>query len=311
MLDLRRYKAQYLLGVVLVFLSVSGLSGCALLTPARSEVPADTVRAKLKAPTLATDKVLTIGIPANDAPQVATDSQGKLTGYYVDLGLALAKKLGLKASFMPGSSPDKAGLSGGPDIYLGASATGRYTTAVVTSSILQDAPALFAKKGQNSSVGAAQLQGASIAVQGGSAAQDALTKTGIVADEVIVTNINDAFKAVAEGRASYALCRADAGAFIARTFEDMHFVGTLGSAEILGFAARTGSSELIAQVSQALSALESDGTIDAIYQAWYGALPRTLNESLVNGIMITNSNSSQQSLTQVSATPSNLSSPSR
>ena len=277
-------------------ISLAGLAGCSLLTPTRANVAPETVRTKLSTPAIATKGVLTVGISASDAPQVMTDASGQLTGYTVDVARAIAKNLGLTATFVTDGTAAEVGGTGQPDIYLGATSADAAGDIAVSGDYLEDAPALFAKGSASdagaaatdataaTSLAAADLSGATIAVQTGSNASKVLSECGITAQTKPYGSVNECMKAVADGEVDYAACGATSGAYIARAYAGVILAGTIDAASTYGIAIRSTSVDLSQAVSQALEQLSADGTLEAIHRAWYGALPMSLTDAMVSGI---------------------------
>ena len=267
------------------------LAGCSLLTPSRANEEPEATLTKLTTPAIATKGVLTVGLPSESAPLVMTDDEGQLTGYTVDVARALAKNLGLKVTFVTGARVGDTGGSAAPDIYLGATADDADSTISVEGEFLQDASAIYgradaaASAGESTSaISADALSGATIAVQTGSAAQDALSKCGINATQKACANVNDCLAAVASGEADYAAVGASSGSYLARAYGDVRLMGTIDDATGYGAAVRTMNADLAQEISDALSELASDGTLDAIHAAWFGTAPRDLSDMLAAGI---------------------------
>lgn len=261
------------------------LGGCSLLTPTRAEVQPEQRLTKLTEPAIATKGVLTVGLAANDAPQVMNDSEGQLEGYTVDVARALAKRLGLDVAFITDAEPEEVGGAGAPDVYLGAVSEDATGDVSISGDLLEDAPALFGKvEGAPSTLAAEQLSGATIAVQRDSVSQDVLTKCGILAEQKAYSNVNECFDAVASGEVQYAACDATAGGYLSRVYADVAFVGTLDTVTTYGIAMRTVNTDLVEAVTDALNELAGDGTLDAIHMHWYGSLPMSMSDSMVSGI---------------------------
>lgn len=269
---------------VLALASIFTLGGCSLITPTLAEVTPTTARPKVSAPAVSSDGELLIGIPSSDAPQIITDDTGTLTGYTVDVGRALAQKLGLTPVFLTGADPSKIGTAGAPDIYLGAEERGLSSGLSLKGVFLEDAPALFAQDRTSTEAPSLQdLSTATIAVQVGSTAQDVLAKAGIEATQKTYANVNESLAAVARGEADFAACDATSGGYLSRAYPGMSFVCTLDEAASYGVAVKTSNDTLAREVESALSALEGDGSLEAIHRAWYGGLPVSLSGSLLTG----------------------------
>ena len=178
-----------------------GLSGCSLTTPTRAEVEPEPVKATLGADDLIEDGVLTVAMDMTDAPQAMTAQEGKPSGYYADIARLLAERMGLDLRVV--SSADVTGSlsKGKADLYIGAR-TGE--DGVVESGVLvQNASSIFAKSADGSrevpTVSATTLQGAVVAVQSDSAAQDAMDSAGIDTTLKTKSNVNECFEALAAG----------------------------------------------------------------------------------------------------------------
>lgn len=263
------------------------LGGCTLFTPSRAEVPREQTLTKLTTPSISTKGVLTIGIAANDAPQVATDADGQLAGYNIDVARALCKNLGLEATFVTGADPSAVGSDGEPDIYLGAVADDASDDVTLVGTFLEDAPAIFGKGGADSAasgLSAEDLSGSTVAVQMGSAPQDVLSACGIDAERKTYGNVNECFQALDAGEVDYVVCEASAGSYLARAYEGVGLLGTIDEAVSYGIAVRTTNTELAEKIEEALNELSSDGTLDAIHIAWYGSNPLSLSDRMISGI---------------------------
>ena len=252
-----------------------GLSGCSLTTPTRAEVEPEPVKATLGADDLIEDGVLTVAMDMTDAPQAMTDQEGKPSGYYADIARLLAERMGLDLRVV--SSADATGSlsKGKADLYIGAR-TGE--DDVVESGVLvQNASSIFAKSADGSrevpTVSATALQGAVVAVQSDSAAQDAMDSAGIDTTLKTKSNVNECFEALADGEVAY----------LARAYPGTVFVGTI--APMVSYDAIAASGTDLAD--QAMGILEdalSDGTLEAIFRLWYGDLPFSLDDLALDGV---------------------------
>ena len=259
-----------------------GLSGCSLTTPTRAEVEPEPVKATLGADDLIEDGVLTVAMDMTDAPQAMTDHEGKPSGYYADIARLLAERMGLDLRVV--SSADATGSlsKGKADLYIGAR-TGE--DDVVESGVLvQNASSIFAKSADGSrevpTVSATTLQGAAVAVQSDSAAQDAMDSAGIDTTLKTKSNVNECFEA---GEVDYVACDSTAGAYLARAYPGTVFVGTI--APMVSYDAIAASGTDLAD--QAMGILEdalSDGTLEAIFRLWYGDLPFSLDDLALDGV---------------------------
>lgn len=263
------------------------LSGCSLLTPSRTEAARnrEQVAPALDASSLVQEGVLTVAVDTADAPQGMTGTDGEVTGYYADVARALAQRLGLKVAFVSASSASNSLPDGSADIFLGA-ASASDDEVTVFGSCLEDAPALFVKDADAATVSASTLSTMTVGVQTSSAAADALAKAGVTAEQKAYANVNECFDALASGEVDCVACDATAGAYLARAYEGVGFAGTLGAVSVSGVAVLSSASDLSDEVSAAFEEIASDGTLSAVHAQWYGSLPSSLSDALVNGVTL-------------------------
>ena len=122
-------------------------------------------------------------------------------------------------------------------------------------------------------------------VQDGSASQEALARVNVVASSTY-SNVNECFEALAAGEVDYVACDATAGGYLARSYEGVFFAGTISSSTSYGIAYLSSSSDLADEVNNALDALATDGTLDAIHQVWYGPVPLSLSNEVISGVTL-------------------------
>ncbi len=285
----RRVRPGLPVLLMAMLLAAIGLGGCSLLTPSRAEVQRERTAAKVGSDALVSDGVLTVALDTADAPQGVIASDGSVTGYYADVASVLAQHLGLSVSFVDAGGPSSVLTGGKADIFLGAVASDASDSVTVFGDCLEDASAVFVRSDDAGALTASALSSMTVGVQGSSAAQDALNEAGISAAQETYSNANECFEALESGEIDCAVCDATAGAYLSRVYADISFAGTIDAVHVLGVAALDGNDELIDQVADALDALASDGTLDAVHAAWYGALPSTLSDTLLEGIQLSTS----------------------
>lgn len=293
--------------------AVLGLSGCAFnpvatfTTPTLAQFEQETVRAAVSDEALVSAGTLTVALDESDAPQAMQASDGTLTGYAVDTARALAARMGLKVSFVSATSADSALGGSKADIFIGdISKAGSDITNLGTC--LYDAPAVFgrADDGQAQSVSVDKLNSSTLGVQTSSASQEALAKAGITANQKTYSNINECFDALASGEVDYVVCDSTAGGYLSRLDDRIAFVATLETPSTLGVACASSNSTLSKAVSEALSNITADGTLEAVHSIWYGTMPFNLASEPVTGANVeaasaaeaTTSTSSSSSSTQ-------------
>ena len=296
MANVSRARATGIAFATAALLAVSGLSGCALTTPAISEVEEQTVSPTVSDDHLVSAGTLTVALDTNNAPQ-AMENNGKMTGYAVDVARALARKMGLKVTFVNGT-PAGSLSEKKADIYIGADDTSQSQALTLVGSYLDDATAIYAPKSDASAKPTAEsLSSKTVAVQGSSASQDALSRSGISAGQKTYSSINDCFEALDSGEVDYVACDANAGSYIARAYSGISFAGTLTEASSRYVACLSSATELTKAVGNALDGITADGTLDAIHTLWFGNTPVDLSKSELSGI----SDSSTSSETDATA----------
>ena len=203
--------------------------------------------------------------------------------------------MGLKVSFVNATSPSSALQDGEADIYLGATASDESGDISTEGEVLQNATAIFgintgSTSAASTTVSASDLTSARVGVQDGSASQEALARVNVVASSTY-SNVNECFEALAAGEVDYVACDATAGGYLARSYEGVFFAGTISSSTSYGIAYLSSSSDLADEVNNALDALATDGTLDAIHQVWYGPVPLSLSSEVISGVTLATSES--------------------
>lgn len=261
--------------------------GCSLMTPTRAEVEQQPQTPLVDASALIQEGTLTVALDTTGAaPQGMVDQDGRTTGYYADVARALADNLGLHITFVDAASASASVGEGTADIFIGASGSEATDEITVFGSCLENAPALFAVEGSMPTPALTALEGKTVAVQEGSAAQDALNKAGSTAEQLVCHDVNECFEALSAGRADCVACDATAGAYLARTYDNIAFAGTLDATTVTGVATLSSNSELAQQVGTAFDSISADGTLAAVHASWYGSLPLSLSDTLLSGVTI-------------------------
>ena len=281
-------RAGRIAATALMLAALPALGGCSLFLPTRAEYEQgkQQVTPVLGADSLVQEGVLTVALDTNDAPDGMTDADGMVTGYYADLAAALAQRLGLSVAFVNAVGPSSVLMGDQADIFLGAVTSDEGSAVSVFGDCLEDASALYVPSVREGSISVDDLSSMTVGVQGSSAAQDSLSKAGVIGPQNAYANVNECFEALAAGEVDCVACDATAGAYLARAYEGISFAGTLDAIRAEGVAAASSKGELIEQVSSALDAMASDGTLDAIHASWFGTLPFSLSDSMLSGVTI-------------------------
>ena len=275
---------------LLAVLALVGTSACSVATPPLSEREPAVRTAQVTPEALVAADTLTVAVDTSDAPLTLTDASGNVTGYTVDVARALGKELGLSVNVVEGTPSSV--CEGAADLFIATAQSSLTEDEVSAGTVLSDATALFARTGSSdaSSVDAASLQNARIAVQDGSASQQALQDANVSYSEVGCANVNECLEALESGRADYAACDASAGSYLARTYGDISLAGTLGAPSAYVVAAASSNGEVSQAASDALSALAQNGVLAAVRTAWFGTLPDDLASLQVPGLEVSEQN---------------------
>lgn len=274
--------ARRLVVATLAAVLVVGLAGCSMpslfsltATPSVSEglsVLSSQKTASLSTPTLREEGYLTVGISTKSttAPLYIEDASGNISGIDVDIASALADELGLKVKFVSVDDADSAAANT-VDIVMGAS-SGNLSASELIDAYAESAPAFFTK-GSNGIVTASELANKTVGIQAGSVSESALNATTLGMSRQTFSNLNEAFEALESGSVDYVLCDAYAGAYLASSYDDIGFAGTLSAPSSYGIAVSTSNTTLKQAVEQAFETIENNGIYDGIRTHWVADLP--------------------------------------
>ncbi|KAF0208979.1 MAG: ABC transporter substrate binding [Actinobacteria bacterium] len=266
-MHLRRVVALVLSAAVLLSVGGCGAKKQATLTP------------KIAPPVIAAEGVLRAGVDLS-YPPFAGEAGGKKVGIDVDVAAAVAERLGLRLEVVDIKSADvPAALKAKTiDIALGAVPIADAVLADVTvaGSYFTDGPGLFSMVASGAPAPTIKQDGLAklrVGAQQGSAVFWALESAygeGFVAASPAVRG---AFEALSAGSLDVVAADAVVGAYLARDFPGVAFVGQYGSAEPLGVLVAKDDSALESAIRGVLDVLSSEGVLDAIRTKWVGALP--------------------------------------
>ncbi len=267
-------SARRLMAVTLVLALAFAMVGC------KKEPEEPALQPTVAPPVIASEGVLKVGVDLGYPPFAGTDA-GQDAGIDVDVAAAIAERLGLKVELVDikPSEMSSALNEGTVDIVLGGiSITDAVLADASTAgSYLIDGPGIFSVVTTGSVVTtltAADLPGKRIAAQKESPAYWTLEADYGEGYATGYATLKEAFETLAAGNADIVIGDAVVGAYIARDFDDIGFVGQFGAAQPLGVVVRKDATELTAIVREALDALAADGTLDTIRAKWLGDLPQ-------------------------------------
>lgn len=279
----RRLMVRVLAGALAVSVAVAA-GGCSSGTPELSEAEPAEARVDISDDALVSPGTLTVTYSANDAPMTMEDDEGEVTGYAADVAGALADELGLTVSFVEGGTGEVE--EGEADACLCISLADAPEGIDVTGSVFTEGTAVFALGEDAAAPTADDLADARIAVQTGSASQEALAAASVVGDQVPCANVNECFEELSDGEVDYAVCDASAGGYLARLYPDVSYVGLVGDAEVLGVGVAADNDELADAIGAAVSDVSTNGVLEAVYAAWFGSMPVDLTSTQLPGIEV-------------------------
>jgi len=260
--------------LLLALLLVSGMAGCSFSSSSQNKEAEATLSPQIKPPLIHEAGKLYLGVNLGMAPFAAQAADG-YKGFDIDLGNAIAKRLGLKPVFVAITPDTMAQALEDNKIDLALSAPTDDTGLVVAQLYYQDAPALFARSEEASAV-AATPRLPKTALQEGSAAQaqlvSSMSSTEASASLQFYPEVSAAIKACEDKKTvavagDYAVLR-----YAQLKGAKIKFVRALASDSLdRGVAIRADNVELMRQVKPLLTDLHDTGAISAIMRVWIGA----------------------------------------
>jgi len=265
--------SRRIVALVMSALLIGGLAGCGGGNKKAELVP------EIAPPLIATEGVLRAGVDLS-YPPFAGEDEGEKAGIDIDVAAAIAERLGLTLEIIDVKTTDvPAALKAKQiDIALGAMAIPEAVLADVTvaGSYFTDGPALFSMVTSGTAtptVTPDSLGALRIGAQQGSAAYWKLESEYGEGFAVSSPTLREAFTALAAGQLDVIAADAAVGAYVARDFTGVTFVGQYGAAQPLGVLVMKDATDLETAIRKELDALASEGVLDAIRTKWVGTLP--------------------------------------
>lgn len=221
-------------------------------------------------PVVAQEGVLRVGVNANNAPLAGQPSSStKIVGIDVDMAAALADQLGLKLEVVDVST-DAAGAltSGKVDVVMGVNKSDS-PSFWTSDTYLPTAVALFAQS-SNSTV-PANSASTKIAAQVSSNSAWAVTNEFDNSTITTTEDLKSAFSALESGKVQYVAADAVVGSYVSNNAGmDVHMVALMQQASGYCVGVLDGNTQLKQAVSNALSAMNSNGVSSVIQKKWLG-----------------------------------------
>ena len=236
-------------------------------------------------PVIAQEGVLRVGVNANNAPLAGQPSSStKIVGIDVDMAAALADQLGLKLEVVDVST-DAAGAltSGKVDVVMGVNKSDS-PSFWTSDTYLPTAVALFAQS-SNSTV-PANSASTKIAAQVSSNSAWAVTNEFDNSTITTTEDLKSAFSALESGKVQYVAADAVVGSYVSNNAGmDVHMVALMQQASGYCVGVLDGNTQLKQAVSNALSALNSNGVAAVIQKKWLGQKMDLSNIKLTAGAL--------------------------
>lgn len=234
-------------------------------------------------PVIAQEGVLRVGVNANNAPLAGQPSSStKIVGIDVDMAAALADQLGLKLEVVDVST-DAAGAltSGKVDVVMGVNKSDS-PSFWTSDTYLPTAVALFAQS-SNSTV-PANAESTKIAAQVSSNSAWAVTNEFDSSTITTTEDLKSAFSALESGKVQYVAADAVVGSYVSNNAGmDVHMVALMQQASGYCVGVLDGNTQLKQAVSNALSAMNSNGVSSVIQKKWLGTTMDLSNIKLTAG----------------------------
>ena len=234
-------------------------------------------------PVIAQEGVLRVGVNASNAPLAGQPSSStKIVGIDVDMAAALADQLGLKLEVVDVST-DAAGAltSGKVDVVMGVNKSDS-PSFWTSDTYLPTAVALFAQS-SNSTV-PANAESTKIAAQVSSNSAWAVTNEFDSSTITTTEDLKSAFSALESGKVQYVAADAVVGSYVSNNAGmDVHMVALMQQASGYCVGVLDGNTQLKQAVSNALSAMNSNGVSSVIQKKWLGTTMDLSNIKLTAG----------------------------
>jgi cystine transport system substrate-binding protein len=253
------------LGKIIIGGMIAGAIQATALLPSQAGENLDAIKAA---------GVLKIGTEGTYAPFTYHDADGKLVGFDVEIGEAIADKLGVKAEFVEGKWD---GLIAGLDV-------GRYDTVINQVGITEERKAKFdfsepyiaSKAALIVKEDNSDIQSFSD-LDGKKAAQSLTSNYGKMAQEagaelVGTDGFDQSIALVVQGRADATIN--DSLSFLdfkkKQPNAPVKIAATQDEASYSGIIVRKGDPELVAAINEALKEIKADGTYKRISDTYFG-----------------------------------------
>ncbi len=267
---------------VFVVFAVTGCSSDNTYSPSLKQ-------AEVQSPTVLKDGVLKVGVNASKSP-LAGSGNNTIIGIDVDVASALADELGLNVEIIDVESDYASALANGTiDIAFGVDASDSNSDLWTSDIYLPSCASLFTL---DSSTLDAPSVDSSIRVAAQVSSKSAWAVSNLFGDSTLVSraDLSSALDALSSGTTDYLAADAVIGMYAAnRAGTDIKLVATLEAQSGYCVSTLMKNTELQNYVSNALSKLISNGTINLIQTKWLGS---TIDLDAVSNLALSASSAS-------------------
>ena len=228
-------------------------------------------------PVSALAKTIIVGGDRDYPPYEFLDSNGKPTGYNVELTRAIAEVMGLQVEFrLGGWSEQLRDLKEGKiDLLQGISWSEQRAAQIdFTPPHTVVNHAIFARRESPTVSSLAELKGKKVTLHRDGIMHEQLLRQGYGPDLVPTPTPADALRLLASGQCDYAVVAIVPGMYIIREYKLTNLVPVARSiaSQKYGYGVRKGNAELLAKMTEGLAILKKTGQYDAIHAKWLGVL---------------------------------------
>ena len=228
-------------------------------------------------PVSALAKTIIVGGDRDYPPYEFLDSNGKPTGYNVELTRAIAEVMGLQVEFrLGGWSEQLRDLKEGKiDLLQGISWSEQRAAQIdFTPPHTVVNHAIFARRESPTVSSLAELKGKKVTLHRDGIMHEQLLRQGYGPDLVPTPTPADALRLLASGQCDYAVVAIVPGMYIIREYKLTNLVPVARSiaSQKYGYGVRKGNAELLAKMTEGLAILKKTGQYDTIHAKWLGVL---------------------------------------
>ena len=222
-------------------------------------------------------KTIIVGGDRDYPPYEFLDSNGKPTGYNVELTRAIAEVMGLQVEFrLGGWSEQLRDLKEGKiDLLQGISWSEQRAAQIdFTPPHTVVNHAIFARRESPTVSSLAELKGKKVTLHRDGIMHEQLLRQGYGPDLVPTPTPADALRLLASGQCDYAVVAIVPGMYIIREYKLTNLVPVARSiaSQKYGYGVRKGNAELLAKMTEGLAILKKTGQYDEIHAKWLGVL---------------------------------------